>query len=161
MRAGLGADVVKIDATFLVALVFGATSHPIAAFFASRIIGTGLKLFALHLLIHVAASTLDDGGFVARRAFSEVALGNAHVVGTRRTTEQLLSTNGLAYRDRIQAGFAFSFDDCLFATRTGRNNFRRKRTLTTRPRVAKFRAVVILATKFGITNGFTTEPSFV
>lgn len=52
---------IKVDAAFLVALVFGATSHPIAAFLTPRIIGTGLKLFALHLLIHVAAATLDDG----------------------------------------------------------------------------------------------------
>lgn len=77
---------VKVDAAFLVAFVFGATSHPVATFLAPRIIGTGLKLFALHLLIHVTTAAFYDGRFVTRRTFPEVTLGNAYVMSTRRTT---------------------------------------------------------------------------
>lgn len=73
----------------------------------------------------------------------------------------MLSTNGFAYWDRIQTGFAFALNDCLFPTRTGRDNFRRKCTLSTGPWVANLRTVVIPAAEFSVTNGFTTEPGFV
>lgn len=102
LRAGLRADVVVVDAAFLVALVLGAAAHPSAAFLAAGIVGTGLEELALDLLVHVATTTLDQGGFVARRTLSQVAPGVANVVGTRSTARKLLSTDGLANRDGIQ-----------------------------------------------------------
>lgn len=146
LGAGFGADVVEVDAAFLVALVLGAAAHPVAAFLAPRVIGSGLKLLAFHLLIHVATAALYNGRLVAWRTFSQVTLCDAYVMSTRRTTKQLLTTNGFAYWNRIQAGFAFALDDCLFPTWTGCDDLRRQGTCSTSPWVAKFRTVVISAT---------------
>lgn len=93
---------VVVDAAFLVALVLGAAAHPSAAFLAAGIVGAGLEELALDLLVHVATTTLDQGGFVARRTLSQVAPGVANVVGTRSTARKLLSADGLANRDGIQ-----------------------------------------------------------
>lgn len=161
LRTGLRTDVIVIDATFLVALVFGAASHPVAAFLAPRIIGTGLKLFAFHLLIHVATATLDDGGFVARWTLLQVTLGGAYVVSSGRTTVELLSTNCFTNWDRIQTGFAFSLDNCLLPARTGRDDSGRKRAFAASSKVANLRAIVVLAAELGVTNCLTAEPSLV
>lgn len=61
LGTGFRADVVKVDAALLVALVLGTTSHSVATFLASGIVGTCLKLFAFHLLIHVTTATLYHG----------------------------------------------------------------------------------------------------
>lgn len=42
LRAGLGADVIVVDAAFLVAFVLGAASHPRAAFLAASVVGSRL-----------------------------------------------------------------------------------------------------------------------
>lgn len=82
-------------------------------------------------------------------------------MSTRRTTKQLLSTNGFAYWDRVQTGFAFTLNNCLFPARTGRDNFRRKGTFSTWPRMAKFRTVVVPTTELSVTNGLTAESSLI
>lgn len=124
---------IVIDAALLVALVLGAGAHPSATFLAAGIVGSGLQLLALDLLIHVAATTLDQSGFVARWTFIQVASGVANVVCSRAAARKLLSTDGLTNWDGVQTGFAFSFHDGLLPTGTRRDDLRGKRAFTTGP----------------------------
>lgn len=152
---------IVIDATLLVALVLGTATHPGATFLAAGIVSACLKLLALDLLIHMTATTLDESGFVARKTLTQVASGVANMMRTRGTTRKLLSTDSLTNRDRIQARFAFSFDDGLFSTGTRCNDLRGKRAFATTSRVASFGTVVIFTTELCVANLSTTEASIV
>lgn len=94
---------VVIDATLLVALVLGTATYPSTAFLAAGIVSACLELFALDLLIHMTATTLDESGFVARRTLTQVTSDVANMMRTGGTTRKLLSTDSLTNRDRIQA----------------------------------------------------------
>lgn len=94
-------DVIVVDAAFLVAFVLGAAAHAGAALLATSIVGSGLQLFALDLLVHVAAAAFDGCGFVARRAPVQVAFGVANVVSTGTSAGQLLAADGFAGRDGV------------------------------------------------------------
>lgn len=101
--ASFCADVIEIDATFLVTLVFGAATHSTAALLTSCIIGSGLKLFAFHLLVHVAAAAFDNSRFITRRTIAQVAFGDTYVMSTRGATEKLLPTDRFTDWYRVQA----------------------------------------------------------
>lgn len=60
---------IVVDAAFLVTFVLGAVSHSRAALLAPSIIRSRLQLFALDLLVHMAAAALDYGCLVARRTY--------------------------------------------------------------------------------------------
>lgn len=152
---------IVIDAALLVALVLGTGAHPSAAFLAAGIVGSGLELLALDLLVHVAATTLDQGGLVARWTFVQVASGVANVVCSGRATRKLLSADGLTNWDGVQTGFAFSFHDGLLPAGTRCDDLRGKRALTTSPPVASFSTIVIFTSKLCIANLSTTEASLV
>lgn len=152
---------IVVDAALLVALVLGTGAHPGATFLAAGVVGAGLELLALDLLIHVAATALDQSGLVARWTFVQVASGVADVVCSGRATRKLLSTDGLANWDRVQTGFAFSFYDGLLSAGTRCDDLRGNRALATRSPVASFSTVVIFASELCIANLSTTEASLV
>lgn len=101
MVARLWTDVIVVDAAFLIAFVLGAAAHAVAALLAASVVGSGLQLFALDLLVHVATAAFDGCSFVARRTLVQVAFGVAHVVSSRTSARQLLAADGFADRDGV------------------------------------------------------------
>lgn len=101
MVARFCTDVIVVDAAFLVAFVLGAAAHAGAALLATSIVSSGLQLFALDLLVHVAAAAFDGCGFVARRAPVQVAFGVANVVSSGTSAGQLLAADGFAGRNGV------------------------------------------------------------
>lgn len=161
LRAGFRTNVVIIDTTFLVTLVLGAASHACATFLTASIVGSTLQLSAFHLLIHMTASTFDQGRFVTRRTFVQMASSRANVVCAGTSTSQLLSANGLTNRNRIQATFAFALHDGLLPARTRRDQLSRESTISTGTCVAQFGAVVILTIQRSAANLLAAKPCIV
>lgn len=161
LRAGLRADVIVVDAAFLVAFVLGAASHPRAAFLAASVVGSSLQLFALDLLVHVAAATLDHRGLVAGWAFVQMAFGGAHVMSAGTSARELFAADGFADRNRVQTAFAFALDDGLFAAGTGRDQGWREDAFSAGTCVTYLGTGVVVTAELGIANRLAAEPGVV
>lgn len=157
LGAGLRTDVVVVDAALLVAFVLGTGPHPSAAFLATGVVGASLQELTLDLLVHVTTAALDHGGFVTRRTFLQVALGRTDVVGAGSAARELLTANGFADRDRIEATLAFSLDDGLLTAGTGSDESRGESTIAARAGVADLDAVVILTVQLCVAYLLTAK----
>lgn len=86
LRTRQRTDVLDVDATQLIAIVFAARPLLLAALLATRVIGFACQISAGDLPVHVTASTLDVAAQVALRTLTHVTwcFAGVRITCTRR-----------------------------------------------------------------------------
>lgn len=150
VRAGLWADMINVNAAFLIAFVLSAIAFLRATTFASGIISSGCQLPALHHLLHMATSALGCSGFGTGRTWSLMTLGCTQMGISGSATLKTFGTDLSAQLNRIEASFSLTKN--LFATWAGFYDIRRQFALPTVSRVAEILAFVIATFEISSTN---------